>query len=383
MALARLHPERISLFLFSRNVHTRVPDINIGRARRLLAVRFGKASTATANNVWSFDRAVGAGHRRVHLDRLLADGADGGEQRRGRVGDAGGRGVGEAVLLGRDELQGLPAGPGHRADARVEGVRLYLAFQIAGQRSRTSSTLWGPPVACRVPTGHDGRHHHISLSGGSGGGSPATGGGGDGDGDGDDDGGENGEGKGKKSKRSGEGNSDGGDGKRETKHASASSSGTSVGGGLSAKRRHGVLALLSWGATIPIGVALARFLKRLDPLWFCAHVAAQGLGSALGVAAIVAGFKLDDDDEGPVAHSRRRRRAGLRLMALLARPAKETKARRYWNWYHHNVGRAAVVNVFYGLKLASERQEWSYVYGIIVGVFAVACLGEEEWRRRQ
>jgi hypothetical protein len=154
-----------------------------------------------------------------------------------------------------------------------------------------------------------------------------------------------------------------------------------------------VLAAVSWGAVVPAGAALARFLKRHDPLWFYAHVAAQGLGSVLGAAAIVTGFKLDDADEGgPVATHKAIGiavlvGACLQATALLARPAKETKARRYWNWFHHGVGRAAIVlgvaNVLYGLSLASERQEWSYVYGIIVGVFAVVCLVLEEWRRRQ
>lgn len=151
-----------------------------------------------------------------------------------------------------------------------------------------------------------------------------------------------------------------------------------------------MLAVLSWGLVVPVGVAVARFLKHLDPFWFYAHATAQGLGSVLGVVAIAAGFKLDDADD-VAAH----KAVGiivlvcafLQLTALLARPAKETKARRYWNWYHHGVGRAAVVlgvaNVLYGLSLASERQEWSYVYGILVGVFLVVCLVLEEWRRRQ
>jgi hypothetical protein len=49
-------------------------------------------------------RAVGAGQRRVHRHRVLADRADGGEQRRGRVG-----GLREAVLPRRDELPRVPA----------------------------------------------------------------------------------------------------------------------------------------------------------------------------------------------------------------------------------------------------------------------------------
>jgi len=209
----------------------------------------------------------------------------------------------------------------------------------------------------------------------------------------DDDGGEGGEGKGE-SNRSGEGSGDGGDdgdeGKGQRRTSSASASSSSGGAFQSAARRHGVLALVSWGVMVPAGVALARFFKRFDPFWFYAHVVAQGLGFLLGVLAVVAGFRLDDD-EGPIATHKAIGVAVLvcaclQVMAVLARPAKETKARRYWNWYHHSVGRAAVVlgvaNIFYGLSLANERQEWSYVYGIFIGVFAVVYLVLEEWRRR-
>jgi cytochrome b561 len=150
-----------------------------------------------------------------------------------------------------------------------------------------------------------------------------------------------------------------------------------------------VLAVIGWGVLVPTGVALARFLKRFDPFWFYAHVAVQVLGSVLGALAVAAGFKLDDDDdeEGPVAAHKAIGiavvvGACLQVVALLARPAKETKARKYWNWYHHSVGRVAVAlgvaNVFVGLSLANERQEWSYVYGVFVGIFAVVYLVLEE-----
>jgi hypothetical protein len=211
-------------------------------------------------------------------------------------------------------------------------------------------------------------------------------------GDDDDDGGEGGEGKGKGNGDGGDEDGDEGKGEKRTSPASASSSSGASGGGafLSAARRHGVLALVSWGVMVPAGVALARFFKRFDPFWFYAHVVAQGLGFLLGVLAVVAGFRLDDDEDPVATHKAIGVAvlvcACLQVMALLARPAKETKARRYWNWYHHNVGRVAVVlgvaNIFYGLSLANERQEWSYVYGIFIGVFAVVYLVLEEWRRR-
>ncbi|KAK3166214.1 hypothetical protein QOZ80_1AG0042880 [Eleusine coracana subsp. coracana] len=273
-----------------------------------------------------------------------------------------------------------------------KGSRLYLAFQLTGQPLTDVVYAVGPSGSVPGSNGLLPRHQDmasgsISLSGGS----PATGGGG-GDGDGDDDGGE-GKGK-KKSKRSGEDDDEEAKGeKRHTSSPASSSSSVTSNGGLSSKRRHGVLAVVSWGALVPIGAALARFLKhRADPLWFYAHATAQGLGSVVGAVAITAGFRLHDADEGSVAAHKAVGVvalvcACLQLTAALARPARETKARRYWNWWHHGVGRAAVVlgvvNVLYGMSVAGEREEWSYVYGVLVGVFLVACLVLEEWRRRQ
>ncbi|RLN21668.1 hypothetical protein C2845_PM07G31310 [Panicum miliaceum] len=344
-------------------------------------LRFGKA--ASGCNLWSFVLSApdNGGYISVGLSptgRMVGSSAVAGWV------TAAGAGSARQYYLGGTSSRLCPPDQGKLALARgaaaptivSKGSRLYLAFQLAGGSLPGSSGL--------LPQHQDMASGTISLSGGStGGGSPATGGG---DGNGDDDG----EGKGKKSKRAGEDDSGDGDdegkGERRTSPASASSSGGNGGGAfLSAKRRHGVLAVV-----VPAGVALARFFKRLDPFWFYAHVAAQGLGCVVGVLAVVAGFRLDDD-EGPVAAHKAIGiavvvGAGLQAMALLARPAKETKARRYWNWYHHNVGRVAVAlgvaNIFYGLLLANERQEWSYVYGIFVGIFAVVFLVLEEWRRR-
>ncbi|CAL4960001.1 unnamed protein product [Urochloa decumbens] len=356
-------------------------------------LRFGKASASGSNEVWSFVLSAPDNGGYISMGfsptgRMVGSSA---------VAGWAGAGSARQYYLGGTSPSSCPPDQGDLALTRgaavvvSKGSRLYLAFQLAGQQPLTdviyavgpSGTL--PGSNGLLPRHQDMASGTVSLSGG-GGGSPATGGGGDGDGDGK----EGGEGNKGKSERAGEGS--GGDddegGERRTSTASASSSG---GGGalfLTSKRRHGVLALISWGVLVPVGVALARFFKHFDPFWFYAHVAAQGLGIVLGTVAVVAGFKLDGG--GDVAAHKAIGvavvvGAGLQAMALLARPAVETKPRRYWNWYHHGVGRVAVAlgvaNVFYGFSLANERQEWSYVYGVFVGIFAVVYLVLEEWRR--
>jgi hypothetical protein len=59
-------------------------------------------------------------------------------------------------------------------------------------------------------------------------------------------------------------------------------------------------------------------------------------------------------------------------MAFVARPKKESKVRKHWNLYHHNIGRIviilAIANIFYGIHLGKEGSEWMVAYGIVLAV---------------
>lgn len=70
-------------------------------------------------------------------------------------------------------------------------------------------------------------------------------------------------------------------------------------------------------------------------------------------------------------------------MALLGRPKKESKVRKYWNLYHHNLGRIliilAIANIFYGIKLGKEGSGWNIGYGIVLAVlFTMAITFETQ-----
>ena len=167
---------------------------------------------------------------------------------------------------------------------------------------------------------------------------------------------------------------------------------SSAGGGASfdTKKWHGAMAGLGWGVLMPVGVALARYFKRHDPFWFYAHISVQGVGFVLGTAGVIAGFKLNDDLPGADRHQA----LGiailvfgcLQVLAFLARPGKGSKVRRYWNWYHHYVGRAAVAcavaNVFVGLSVAHEASAAAAFYGVFLAawVLASAVLEVRLWR---
>lgn len=69
------------------------------------------------------------------------------------------------------------------------------------------------------------------------------------------------------------------------------------------------------------------------------------------------------------------------MMAFLARPDKESKVRKYWNWYHHNIGRVliilAIANIFYGIHLGREESSWKIGYGIVLAIlFFIAFIFE-------
>lgn len=75
------------------------------------------------------------------------------------------------------------------------------------------------------------------------------------------------------------------------------------------------------------------------------------------------------------------------MIAFLARPDKESKVRKYWNWYHHGVGRSlivlAVVNVFYGIHISNAGDAWNAGYAVVlVTLFAIVLILELRMRMR-
>jgi hypothetical protein len=75
-------------------------------------------------------------------------------------------------------------------------------------------------------------------------------------------------------------------------------------------------------------------------------------------------------------------------MALLARPVRSNKLRKYWNGLHHNIGRLAIGfgigNIFLGLSIANERNSWYIAYGVCLGAWVVAVLSLEirNWMKK-
>ncbi|KAJ1429534.1 DOMON domain [Sesbania bispinosa] len=143
------------------------------------------------------------------------------------------------------------------------------------------------------------------------------------------------------------------------------------------KRSHGLLNILGWGILIIMGAIVARHFKQWDPFWFYFHASVQSLGFLLGVIGVISGLVLSNQLHIDL---NLHKALGiiilvlgcLQIMAFLARPKKNSKGRKYWNLYHHNIGRiliiVAIANIFYGIRLGKEGSGWTVGYGIVLAV---------------
>ncbi|CAA2960960.1 cytochrome b561 and DOMON domain-containing At3g07570-like [Olea europaea subsp. europaea] len=161
----------------------------------------------------------------------------------------------------------------------------------------------------------------------------------------------------------------------------------------SLKRSHGILNMLGWGILMPIGVLVARHMRQWDPIWFYSHSIIQSFGFVLGVAGVICGIVLEDRLG---ANVNKHKGLGifiltlgcLQVIAFLARPDKESKVRKYWNWYHFSVGRIliflAAVNVFYGIHLGNAGTGWNAGFAVVlVTLFIVGAILElRMWKRK-
>lgn len=61
----------------------------------------------------------------------------------------------------------------------------------------------------------------------------------------------------------------------------------------------------------------------------------------------------------------------------MARPDKSSKIRKYWNWYHHWIGRIAIAigigNTFYGISLG-EEDSWNIGLGVAIAVLGLTAM---------
>ncbi|XAR53959.1 hypothetical protein NMG60_11028913 [Bertholletia excelsa] len=149
------------------------------------------------------------------------------------------------------------------------------------------------------------------------------------------------------------------------------------------KMTHGILVLLGWALFLPYGAIAARYFRHHDPLWFYLHVAIQFVGFILALAGVVVGVTLYNRIH---AHFPTHRGIGifvlvlsiLQVLAFFLRPDKDSKIRRYWNWYHHWFGRIALlfgnVNIVLGIQIGAAGNGWKAGYGFLLATVLIATI---------
>ncbi|XP_073133536.1 cytochrome b561 and DOMON domain-containing protein At3g07570-like [Henckelia pumila] len=151
----------------------------------------------------------------------------------------------------------------------------------------------------------------------------------------------------------------------------------------SLKRIHGMLNVAGWGILIPIGAMIARYMRHWDPQWFYSHAIIQSIGFTIGVIGVFCGLALENRLDIYVDKHKALGifvliLGGLQVLAIFFRPNRASKVRKYWNWYHSNVGRLlivlAIVNVFYGINLGKGGSEWNQGFAIVIVILFTISL---------
>ncbi|CAK9873233.1 unnamed protein product [Sphagnum jensenii] len=151
------------------------------------------------------------------------------------------------------------------------------------------------------------------------------------------------------------------------------------------RKAHAAVNIVGWGILLPVGAIIARYCRLWDPTWFYLHVTFQVLGFILIVAGLILGTNLYGRLKGLSGISRHRALgifvfvlACLQILAIVLRPKKDAKLRRYWNWYHSWVGRIALllaaVNILVGIHVAHEKRSVTVGYGVIAALEITAFL---------
>ncbi|XP_034677414.1 cytochrome b561 and DOMON domain-containing protein At3g61750-like [Vitis riparia] len=145
------------------------------------------------------------------------------------------------------------------------------------------------------------------------------------------------------------------------------------------KASHGAMGLIAWGVLLPFGAIIPRYFKHHDPQWFYLHISIQIVGFLLGLSTVLVGTVLYSGlDSNRTPRLKIHRPIGslafflsiLQVMALILRPDKASKWRKYWNLYHHWAGRLALflggLNIVIGIWVAEAGSSWKITYGLFV-----------------
>ncbi|KAL2496051.1 Cytochrome [Forsythia ovata] len=153
---------------------------------------------------------------------------------------------------------------------------------------------------------------------------------------------------------------------------------------------HGILNIVGWGIIMPVGVIIARYLRRYPirwRLWFTLHISCQIAGYILGSAGWASGRWLGKQSKYYVFTTHGIFATTIfvsttiQMFALVLKPKRDDLFRKYWNIYHHFVGYAILaiisMNIFKGIAILKPDYTWKWAYIVVLGILAATALAFE------
>ncbi|CAH9052414.1 unnamed protein product [Cuscuta epithymum] len=149
-----------------------------------------------------------------------------------------------------------------------------------------------------------------------------------------------------------------------------------------------MLCAISWGVMIPLGIMIARYMKRINRLeeyiWFQAHRGCQLAACAIGFVGWAIGICLRITSKG--VHYNAHLNIGIGIIFLATfqvvfgfqRPKEKHKYKKYWNIAHYVTGWSVlflgIINVFEGLNILRPPKQWKIAYTCIVALLVLVSL---------
>lgn len=67
----------------------------------------------------------------------------------------------------------------------------------------------------------------------------------------------------------------------------------------------------------------------------------------------------------------------FQVIAFFLHPNKDSQNRKYWNRYHHWLGRLclflAAVNIVFGIEIGGTNISWKVIYGAIISIILITA----------
>lgn len=154
--------------------------------------------------------------------------------------------------------------------------------------------------------------------------------------------------------------------------------------GASWKNAHTIIATISWGVMIPLGIFSARYFKPHTKYWFNIHRIVNSLAYVLALVTLGLGFKANGgwETDVPVHRTLGITCTALGLVQMTAlinalRPTLDHKMRGVWFLVHAWIGRSAAIiaiaNIYYGFLKVGEIGAWAWiVYSVFLGCIVAA-----------